>query len=640
MKTAPKFPKFVPKLLVFDGNHFQAFGLEHKGTQYFDNMKYTYRYIDTIPMLAHALQANFPERFKPGSPPFELLFTDADSPHSNCENQQCKVQDFAPMILFGSVPKDESIYPTLRSFPHPVFMHCLYHYKVNGVETCDWPQKPNLDVAWDDLEDTIIWRGADWPFLPYIERYTFEGPTKVMEKSQIPSWREATKESLMEDITTDDFLKTFPPRWRAALMSVRAEDDETPWIDTRFVGGMHTEIHAKLATKGINVTGDRIDAYEMSNYKYQVDFGGGGGTTWEGTLTKLLMPGVLMHHETETKDWYYDMMIPWKHYIPIKWDLSDLWASFNGAQEHQQQMQDISAEATKLAEYMLSPEYMEKVYQELFVDYLGKLVNAYEAPEGATWSDIAAKYKSNGFNVYNIGNCQKNICKVQCRKGIKENLLYINGDQEKRNKEAAAAAADGEEEEEEDEDAPEAQVGVTASATRALGEQQYAPQQQQNQQHQYQQPQSASQEQYSQQQQQYPQQQQQQYQQQYDANGPSLEQQGGAAYAYDTQQQQQQWSQGGDPSAQQQQWSQSSGAGYGDANDQQEQQQQQQQQQQWNQDGTARYGDANAQQPQQQQDESIQGRQLEQESGAGYGDANAQQQQQQQQQWNSNTAPW
>jgi hypothetical protein len=41
MKTAPKFPNFVPKLLVFDGNKFQVFGLEHKGTSYFENMRYT-----------------------------------------------------------------------------------------------------------------------------------------------------------------------------------------------------------------------------------------------------------------------------------------------------------------------------------------------------------------------------------------------------------------------------------------------------------------------------------------------------------------------------------------------------------------------------------------------------------------------
>ena len=85
-------------------------------------------------------------------------------------------------------------------------------------------------------------------------------------------------------------------------MSAQTQGDATPWIDTKFVGGMNTEIHAMLSQRGVNVTGERMDAPEMSNYKYQIDYGGGGGTTWEGTLTKLLMPGVLFHHESKFEE--------------------------------------------------------------------------------------------------------------------------------------------------------------------------------------------------------------------------------------------------------------------------------------------------------------------------------------------------
>jgi hypothetical protein len=53
-------------------------------------------------------------------------------------------------------------------------------------------------------------------------------------------------------------------------------------------------------------------------------FSTGGGTTWSGTVTKLSMPGVLFHHETPTRDWYHEEMEPWKHHIPVNWDLTDL----------------------------------------------------------------------------------------------------------------------------------------------------------------------------------------------------------------------------------------------------------------------------------------------------------------------------
>ena len=298
MKTSPYFQKFVPRLLVFDGKKFQAFGLDHRGTEYFKTMRYTYRYIDTIPLLVQALKTNFPDRFKPGMPPFELLFSDADSPHSDCVNVKCPTSDFAPMILFGSTPKDDSIFPTLRSFPNPIFTHCLIQYKVHGVETCKWPQKPKTDIPWESLIDTIIWRGADWPFLHYDDRFRFDGPNEVQQRMQTPEWKNGDRNVILDDLATN-LTNTFTPRWRGAIMSARAAGDATPWIDTKFVGGVNTEVHEMLSQRGVAITGDRMDADVMSNYKYQIDYGGGGGTTWEGTLTKLLMPGVLFHHESK-----------------------------------------------------------------------------------------------------------------------------------------------------------------------------------------------------------------------------------------------------------------------------------------------------------------------------------------------------
>ena len=61
----------------------------------------------------------------------------------------------------------------------------------------------------------------------------------------------------------------------------------------------------------------------MGKYKYQLDLGGGGGTTWSGVIPKLSMPGVLFHHETAMKDSYFDQLKPYVHYLPLKEDLSN-----------------------------------------------------------------------------------------------------------------------------------------------------------------------------------------------------------------------------------------------------------------------------------------------------------------------------
>jgi hypothetical protein len=119
-----------------------------------------------------------------------------------------------------------------------------------------------------------------------------------------------------------------------------------PWIDALFTKGTNDDVHRFFNTRGLTVSrGVSMNSITVSSYKYQMDLGGGklimssiyftdyyhnnfrtysyfnlhvhdilkfkgGGTTWEGTLTKLMMPGVLFHHVTRTKDWFYDLMKP------------------------------------------------------------------------------------------------------------------------------------------------------------------------------------------------------------------------------------------------------------------------------------------------------------------------------------------
>jgi hypothetical protein len=105
----------------------------------------------------------------------------------------------------------------------------------------------------------------------------------------------------------------------------------------------------------------------------------------------------------------------------MKWDLSDLWSSLSGAQSHQEQMKQISAEGTRLAEYMMTADYMEEVYQELFINYLGKLVCSYQPPtDGSTRTEMQTRCKDKGFDLYNIAVCKDKVCTAQCRKGLKE----------------------------------------------------------------------------------------------------------------------------------------------------------------------------------------------------------------------------
>jgi hypothetical protein len=79
-----------------------------------------------------------------------------------------------------------------------------------------------------------------------------------------------------------------------------------PLMDIKFLGSDHcssdtanesqegmscAELFATLAEHGIaTTTMDRMDVSDLADYKYHIDLGGGGGTSWSGMPAKLAMP--------------------------------------------------------------------------------------------------------------------------------------------------------------------------------------------------------------------------------------------------------------------------------------------------------------------------------------------------------------
>ncbi len=102
---------------------------------------------------------------------------------------------------------------------------------------------------------------------------------------------------------------------------------QVTWIDAKFT--FKSKVHGAPVIEnvvlyepfhefGIEVTSDeQMTLPQLSKYKYHIDLGGAGGTTWFGTLDKLGLPGLLFHHETSTQDYFHDDLLPWVHYVPV-----------------------------------------------------------------------------------------------------------------------------------------------------------------------------------------------------------------------------------------------------------------------------------------------------------------------------------
>jgi Glycosyl transferase family 90 len=405
-----------PMVLVFNGTTFEAYNLDYRINIYHKKSNFCGRCLKVVPLLVHALMNLNPSRFAPGQPVFQVLFSTGDSVKSPCANPgRCQVHDFAPLLLFGSVPTDPKVMPSIKAFPNWFYLSCLYEYKFNGTKPCQWVESINRTIPWSDLKEQIIWRGNDFSFLPEYDEFQFKR-TQSLDDINATTKEEATKQLRRH-------WANLGPRWRAVVLSI--ENDT--WIDAKFSGGVKEQFHEHFLRNGLNVgTREPCPPAMMSHFKYQLDLGGGGGTSWRGTLSKLGMPGLLFHHETPNVDWFYNDMKRWIHYVPVHWSLGDLYDKFLWVQEHPSEARSIADEASKLFSYLMGEQYMKKLYDELFVDYLGELLDAY-VTSSRSWEEEMEFYHSNGFVLLRIAACDQHTCHTFSERSTESNLHHLPG---------------------------------------------------------------------------------------------------------------------------------------------------------------------------------------------------------------------
>jgi hypothetical protein len=336
------------------------------------------------------------------------------------DGKPCPASELPPVLAFGSSYKDKSLLPTVKMMPPPArWFTCLYNWRLQDqTQICPLRQQINYGLQWDELKPQMVWRGADWPFLPHMKELQGEGFMEVRWKTELMWKGKENRTAMLQHLK--HYEADLPPRWKATLWTIEAEATEKPWIDSRFVGGLNQKFRDDLISMDLQVNGNRIEEFEMSGYKYQVDFAGGGGTTWDGTMAKLLAPGVLFHHETPTKDFFYDDMKPWVHYLPVKTDLSDLHQMFEWAERNPEGTRLIAEEGTRFAENLISRKYIAKMYRELFGTYMGKVVRSYRPKPQQTLDSILHEYVDAGMIIHPLSKCDEKFCTTDADGVVKQ----------------------------------------------------------------------------------------------------------------------------------------------------------------------------------------------------------------------------
>jgi len=83
-------------------------------------------------------------------------------------------------------------------------------------------------------------------------------------------------------------------------------------------------------------------------YKYQMIMDG-VTCTYPGTQWRLLSGCLSFKQQTDDVMWFFEPLIPWKHYVPVKKDLSDLVEKILWAKEHDDEARAIAQNAREFA---------------------------------------------------------------------------------------------------------------------------------------------------------------------------------------------------------------------------------------------------------------------------------------------------
>lgn len=96
-----------------------------------------------------------------------------------------------------------------------------------------------------------------------------------------------------------------------------------------------------------------VPATEFARYRVQIDIDG-NSNSWSGLFRKLLTgnPVLKIASSHNFRQWYYDRLVPWQHYVPVESDMRDLVEKVRWALAHEDKARAIGDRGAALASTM------------------------------------------------------------------------------------------------------------------------------------------------------------------------------------------------------------------------------------------------------------------------------------------------
>jgi hypothetical protein len=123
--------------------------------------------------------------------------------------------------------------------------------------------------------------------------------------------------------------------------------------------------------KNVEYGDNRLSIPEMMNYKYILDIDG-WSNTWDATVWKLYSGSVLLKVKSVFKQWYYEDLKEWIHYVPVENDLSDLNEKIYWCIHNNEKCIEITNNAKQFVIEKLNWHIVKQYTIDTFIKYLNE----------------------------------------------------------------------------------------------------------------------------------------------------------------------------------------------------------------------------------------------------------------------------
>jgi hypothetical protein len=172
-------------------------------------------------------------------------------------------------------------------------------------------------LPWRERSDAIIWRGTTHGFGDIADEEMSAGNRNLVPRTRMCL-----------------ILKDVP---RADGGFTRVRQSRSPRRD-----------EARLRRAGLLVA--RVPLSEWAGLRFAIDVDG-NTNAWSNLFQRLLLGCCVIKIGSEQgfRQWYYGDLIPWRHYVPVKPDMSDLVETIDWCRSHLDECEAIAAEGQALA---------------------------------------------------------------------------------------------------------------------------------------------------------------------------------------------------------------------------------------------------------------------------------------------------